>query len=55
MTDRFEMLKQILSYGSTSDTSIFNMHFRGDNNIIIGSSCQQTFNLPFNNKIIKKL
>ena len=55
MTDRFEMLRQILSYGSASDTSIFNMHFSGDNNIIIGGSCQQTFNLPFNNKIIKKL
>lgn len=55
MIDRFNMLKQILSYGSTSDTSIFNMHFCGDNNIVIGSTCQQTFNLPFNHKIIKKL
>lgn len=53
MSDKFEMYRQLLSGGSTSDMSLFcNGH---DDIIIIGGTREQTFNLPFSFKLIDKL
>lgn len=54
MSDNFKMYKQLLSGGSTSDMSLF-CNNKSDDLIIIGGTREQTFNLPFNYKLIDKL
>ena len=54
MADNFKMYKQLLSGGSTSDMSLF-CNNRSDDLIIIGGTREQTFNLPFDYRIIDKL
>ena len=54
MSDKFIVLRQLLSGGSTSDMSLF-CDYTSDDLIIIGGTRQQTFNLPFSVKLIHKL
>ena len=54
MSDNFERLKQLLSGGATPDECLF-CDGDDDDLVIIGGTRQQTFNLPFNYDLIKKL
>lgn len=54
MTDNFERLKQLLSGGVTPDECLF-CDGNDDNLLIIGGTRSQTFNLPFDYDLIKKL
>ena len=54
MLDTFEIYKQLLTSGSTSDMSLFCNGSKEDI-IIIGGTREQTFNLPFSFKLIKKI
>lgn len=55
MSDKFDILKQFLSGGATSEVCIFNVPGTSDDLIIIGGTREQTFNLPFSAKLIHKL
>lgn len=54
MSDNFEALKQLLSGGATPDECLF-CDGDDDDLMIIGGTRQQTFNLPFDYNLIKKL
>jgi len=54
MSDNFDVLRQLLSGGATSDECLF-CDGDDDDLLIIGGTRQQTFNLPFNYDLIKKL
>ena len=54
MSDNFDRLKMLLSGGVTPDECLF-CDGNDDNLIIIGGTKQQTFNLPFNYNMIKRL
>lgn len=54
MTDNFERLKQLLSGGVTPDECLY-CDGNDDNLIIIGGTKSQTFNLPFDYDLIKKI
>ena len=54
MSDNFERLKMLLSGGVTPDECLF-CDGNDDNLLIIGGTKSQTFNLPFNYDLIKKL
>lgn len=54
MSDKFDMLRQLLSEGSTSDYSLF-CNGNKEDIIIIGGTRFQTFNLPFSYELIHKI
>lgn len=54
MSDNFERLKQLLSGGVTPDECLF-CDGNDDDLLIIGGTRQQTFNLPFDYDMVKKL
>lgn len=56
MSDKkFDTLKQLLSGGATSGMCLFNIPGTSDDLIVIGGTREETFNLPFSVKLIKKM
>ena len=56
MADKFDIYKQLLSGGATSDECLFcDNYFNDDDLIIIGGTREQTFNLPFSYDLLRKL